>query len=192
MRTWDRAIATAGALTLAVTLAGCNEIAAPKRQQSAAEQRTTFRLGEDSSPQEYEWTDKNDTTTYTVTPTQVEAGTEADVKNSGLDLDELPGPRIPIFVRTTLTITEGKPLWIRVMAGDLAIRATQDERTKALLVWGDVTWPNCPGHNSEKKVAKGKPVEICTTFLVTRGSTAQAVELWQGWHQDPLEWKVNS
>ncbi|MFJ3973414.1 hypothetical protein ACIPYR_35450 [Streptomyces parvus] len=193
MRRWRSAVSTVSALALAVALSGCNDTDDSKSVQSEAEQQTSFRLGEASSPQEYEGSKKSDTTTYTVTPTRVETGTEADMKNSGLDLDELEGPRIPIFVRSTLTVTDGNPLQIRVMAGDLAMRTAQGERTKALLVmWGEATWPNCPDHNAEKKVVKGKPQEICTTFLVTRGSKPDAVELGQGWYKDPLEWPVKN
>ncbi|MFD3970362.1 hypothetical protein [Streptomyces cyaneofuscatus] len=176
-----------------MALTGCNDTEDPKSKPKETEQQTSFRLGEASPPQEHESSQEGKTTTYTVTPTRVETGTKADMKNSGLDLDDLEGPRIPIFVRSTLTVTDGDPLRIRVMTGDLAIRTTQGDRTKALLVyWGEATWPNCPEHNAEKKVAKGKPQEICTPFLVTPFSEPEAVELGQGWYKDPLEWLAKS
>lgn len=193
MRSWKSVISTVGAIALAAALTSCSDTEAPRNKPKESEQQTSFRLGEASPPQEHERSNEGATTTYTITPTQVETGTKADLQNSGLDLDDLKGPRIPIFVRSTLTVTDGDPLQIRLMTGDLAIRTTHGERTKALLVWwGEATWPNCPEHNAEKKVAKGKPEEICTTFLVTPDSKPEAVELGQGWYNGPLEWSAKN
>ncbi|MFJ1952354.1 hypothetical protein ACIOGT_16295 [Streptomyces microflavus] len=197
MRTPTRAVpAVLTALALTMTLAACNDTSSGGGRgggaagSGASDDRKTFRLGEASPPQDSQKTD-SDGATYTVTPTKVVTGTPADVDRSGLDKSELPGPRIPVHVWSTLTHKSGKPMRIGDMDSDLVIRTDRDDRTKALLVmWGDVTWPNCPEPESEKRVAKGGSEEICTTFLITRGEKPAAVELEQGFHSEPLEWTV--
>ncbi|MFH9201974.1 hypothetical protein ACH4KT_31655 [Streptomyces anulatus] len=133
-----------------MTLAGCYETdeSNGEKNTGSAEQKMTFRLGEASPRQESLASDtKGDT--YTVTPTRVETGTKADMDKSGLDLDDLPGPRVPVYVWSTLTNHGAQPMRIREMVGDLVLRTEQGDRTKALLVMmGEATWPNCPdcGH----------------------------------------------
>lgn len=197
MRTWTRAVPKAlGALALALVLAGCNDIDSGKSGKGSgsgsgsSDDRTTYRLGEASPPQKSTMQATKDST-FTVTPTKVLTGTEADMAKSGLDLAELPGPKVPVYVWTTLTHKSGKPVPVGDMDGDLVVRTDQDDRTKALLVlMGDATWPDCPAPETEKELSKGQSAEICTTFLITRGEKAAAVELTQGFYNDPLEWPV--
>ncbi|MFJ6615587.1 hypothetical protein ACIQPT_35510 [Streptomyces sp. NPDC091289] len=194
MRKWNRAVPAAlGALALTVTLVGCTDTDDAKggkggKNAGSSEEKKTFRLGE-RSPSQGSMRADEEGATYTVTPTRVETGTKADMDHSGLDLNQLPGPKVPVHVWSTLTHTEGRPMRIREMAGDLVIRTDQGERTEALLVWmGEATWKNCPEPDSEKKVGEGKSEKICTTFLITRGTEPEAVELTRGWYKEPLEW----
>ncbi|ARF72624.1 hypothetical protein B7C62_10315 [Kitasatospora albolonga] len=196
-RTLTRAVPAAlAAIALTVTLAGCGGALSDTGKSDGAapsgspDDRKTFRLGE-SSPQQGGLKKDEGGATYTVTPTKVVTGTSEDVNKSGLDKSQLKGPRVPVHVWSTLTHTGGKPMRIGAMDGDLVIRTDRGDRTKALLVmWGDVTWPNCPEPDSEKKLAKGTSEKICTTFLITRGEKPTAVELEQGFHSEPLEWPV--
>ncbi|MFB8350636.1 hypothetical protein ACFXI8_01000 [Streptomyces niveus] len=205
MRTWTRAVPAAlGALALALALAGCNDTDSGKSGKGSgygsgsdsgssddkADDKTTYRLGEASPPQESTMQATKDST-FTVTPTKVLTGTEADMAESGLDLAELPGPKVPVYVWSTLTHKSGKPMPVGDMDDDLVVRTDQDDRTKALLVlMGDATWPDCPAPDTEKELSEGQSAEICTTFLITRGEKAAAVELTQGFYNDPLEWPV--
>lgn len=187
--------AAASVLALALVLTGCNDSAPAKSASSStpdgAENKTSYHLGESSPPQESMVTTSADST-YTVTPTKVRMGTATDVENSGLDTAELPGPRVPVYVWSTLTHKSGRTaMKVDEMDNDLVIRTDRGDRTKALFVlMGDATWPDCPTPDSEKKLSAGESAEICTAFLITRGERAAAVELTQGFSGEPLEWPV--
>lgn len=195
MHTSTRAVpALLAAIALTVTLAGCEDSFSNEGKggpsAGSSEEKKTFRLGEPSSPQESPKTDSKGAT-FTVTPTRVETGTKADMDKSGLDLGQLPGPKIPVYVWSTLTHTGGKPMRIGDMNGDLVIRTDRGDRSQALFVlMGEAAWPNCPEPDSEKRVSKGEAEEICTAFLIPRDEEAEAVELGQGFHSEPLEWPV--
>ncbi|MFB4424312.1 hypothetical protein C5F59_024920 [Streptomyces sp. QL37] len=196
--TWIRTVpAAAAALALAVVLTGCDDSAPAKGGNSpspdATKDKTSFRLGEPSPLQDSMLTTSADSK-YTVTPTKVQMGTAADLDNSGLDTAELPGPRVPVYVWSTLAHKSGKTaMKIDEMDNSLVIRTDRGDRTKALFVlMGDATWPNCPAPDSEKKLNVGESAKICTAFLITRGERAEAVELTQGFSGETLEWPVKS
>lgn len=197
MRTWTRAVPAAlGALALAFALVGCNGTDSGKSgrgsgsDSGSSEEKTTYRLGEASPPKKSTMQATKDST-FTVTPTKVVTGTAADMEKSGLDLAELPGPKVPVHVWTTLTHKSGGIMKVGDMDDDLIVRTDRDDRTKALFVlMGGVTWPDCPEPDTEKQLNEGQSAEICTTFLITRGEKAAAVELAQGFYKDPLEWPV--
>ncbi|MFD9604719.1 hypothetical protein [Streptomyces sp. NPDC059970] len=179
-------------MTLALT--GCSNSNPENGGKNSAgtQEETALRLGQ-ASPEQESMMKATSGSKYTVTPTKVITGTAADIKKSGLDTDELPGPRVPVYVWTTLTHKSGKALRIGDMDDDLVIRTDTGDRIKALLVLlGDATWPNCPTPDTDKVVGAGKTAEICTAFLITRGEKAAAVELTQGFYADPVEWPVNS
>lgn len=199
MSMWIRVVpAAAGALTLAAVLTGCNgsggsvtDNGGSSSAPAPVKDKTSYRLGEPSPPQEGMTTTTADSR-YTVTPTKVQTGTEADVENSGLDTTQLPGPRVPVYVWSTLTHKSGKTaVKVDEMDNNLVIRTDRGDRTKALFVlMGDATWPNCPAPDSEKELSAGESAEICTAFLITRGEKAAAVELTQGYSGEPLEWPL--
>ncbi|MCX5341304.1 hypothetical protein [Streptomyces atratus] len=197
MRTWNRAVpAAVGALALAVVLTGCNDSDSGKgghsSSSSSSEDKTTYRLGEASPPQESTM-QKSKGSKFTVTPTKVQTGTKADMDNSGLEKDKDEAPKVPVYVWSTLTHKSGKPMEVGDMDDDLVVKTDKGERTKALIViMGDAKWPNCPAPDTGKKVSPGQSEKICTAFLVPEGQKAAAVELSQGFYNDPLEWPVKN
>ncbi|MFF3504413.1 hypothetical protein [Streptomyces sp. NPDC003247] len=204
MRTWTRAVpATLGALALAVVLTGCNDSGSGSETaqggsgdraegDTGSEDRTTYRLGEASPPQE-STLQASKGATFTVTPTKVRTGTEAEVDDSGLQLDESDGAQVPVYVWTTLTHKSGKAMAVGDMDDDLIVKTDKDERTKALVVLlGEAQWPDCPAPDTEKELSAGQSEDICSVFLVPAGRQAAAVELSQGYYADPLEWPVTS
>ncbi|MFE3899931.1 hypothetical protein ACFXPY_06065 [Streptomyces sp. NPDC059153] len=197
MRTWNRAVpAAVGALALAVVLTGCNDSDSGKggldSGSSSSEDRTTYRLGEASPPQESTM-QKSKGSKFTVTPTKVQTGTKADMDNSGLDKDKDEAPKVPVYVWSTLTHKSGKPMEVGDMDDDLVVKTDKGERTKALIViMGDAKWPNCPAPDTGKKVSPGQSEKICTAFLIPEGQKAAAVQLSQGFYKDPLEWPVKN
>ncbi|MFD7130845.1 hypothetical protein [Streptomyces sp. NPDC059894] len=202
MRTWTRAVpATLGALVLAVVLTGCDDSGSKKTQggsgdraegETGSDSRTTYRLGEASPPQESTMRASKGAT-YTVTPTKVQTGTEADVDASGLQLDASDGAQVPVYVWTTITHRSGKAMAVGDMDDDLIVKTDKDERTRALLVLlGEAQWPNCPAPDTEKELSAGQSEDVCSVFLVPAGQQAAAVELSQGYYADPLEWPVTN
>jgi hypothetical protein len=197
MRTWIRGVPTAvGAVALAVVLAGCNGYESltggsdKGTADSADAERTTYKLGEASPPQESTMVASKGST-FTVTPTEVRTGTKADMDNSGLKQDD--GPEIPVYVSVTLTHKSGKAMAVGDMDDDLVLRASNGQRTRALLViLGQATWPDCPAVDTEKQLSAGESADLCVAFLVAEGVKPAAVELTQGFYKEPLEWPVGS
>ncbi|WP_216586555.1 hypothetical protein [Streptomyces brasiliscabiei] len=198
MRTWTRAVPAAmGALALAVALSGCNDSASGKDSGSAgakasAAKKASYRLGEASPPQESTM-QASKGATYTVTPTKVRMGTQADMKNSGVQLDKSDGPQVPVYVSATLTHKSGKAMTVGDMDDDLVVATDKGQRTKALIVlMGQAKWPSCPASDTEKHLSGGQSAKICSVFLVPEGQKASAVELAQGYYNDPLKWPVKN
>ncbi|MGK5733178.1 hypothetical protein [Streptomyces sp. URMC 124] len=204
MRTWMRAVpVAAGALVLAVGLAGCSESGSGKRRGSsgshsshsgagASGEKTTYRLGE-TSPEQESSMQKSADAKYTVTPTKVRMGTKADMDNSGLKKDDKDGPKIPVYVWSTLTHKSGKPMELGDMDNDLVIRTNAGQRTRALIVlMGEAKWPDCPAPQNSKQVGPGQSENICTAFLIPESQKAAAVELTRGFTKKPLEWPVEN
>lgn len=197
MRTWTRAVPAAmSALALAVVLTGCNGSDSGKdglgSGSGSSDGKTTYRLGEASPPQESTMQKSKDST-FTVTPTKVETGTKADMDQSGLEKDKGEAPKVPVYVWTTLTHKSGKAMEVGDMDDDLIVKTDKGERTKALLViMGEATWPNCPAPDTGRELSAGQSEKICTAFLIPEGQKAAAVELSQGFYDDPLEWPVKS
>ncbi|MEU5193650.1 hypothetical protein AB0G86_06240 [Streptomyces scabiei] len=199
MRTWTtRAVPALGALVLTAALTGCNDSAtdkgansgAPKADGTADAERTVYRLGEASPPQETSMKRSNGST-FTVTPVKVETGTKADMENSGLKLDKSDGPQVPVYVTVKYAHTSGKAIPLGDMDDDLVVKTSGNQRTRALIVLlGQATWPNCPAPDTEKQVGAGQSETVCTAFLIPASQTAAAVELTQGYYNPPLEWPV--
>ncbi|MEU1077758.1 MULTISPECIES: hypothetical protein [unclassified Streptomyces] len=188
--------AAMGALALAVVLTGCNGTDSPQGHPSSAsrtaQEQTTYRLGQVSPVQESTMQDSAGAT-YTVTPTKVVTGTAADMNNSGLEKDATDGPQVPVYVWSTLTHKSGRAMRLGDMDDDLIVKTSGGQRTRALIVLlGQATWPNCPPFDSDKKLAAGQSEQICSAFLIPAGQKATAVQLFQGYYQDPLEWPVKS
>jgi hypothetical protein len=79
------------------------------------------------------------------------------------------------------------------MDDDLVVATDKGQRTKALIVlMGQATWPNCPASDTEKQLSGGQSEKICNVFLVPEGQKASAVELTQGYYNDPLKWPVTN
>ncbi|MFD5787644.1 hypothetical protein ACFWH1_13645 [Streptomyces sp. NPDC127037] len=190
MRTWTRAVPAAmGALVLAAVLTGCNgSDSDDKKGSGGSDDRTSYRLGEASPPQESTM-QKSKGATYTVTPTKVRTGTTADMDNSGLDKEKGEAPKIPVYVWATVTHKSGKAMEVGDMDDDLVVKTDKGERTKALIViMGEAKWPDCPAPDSEKKLSAGQSEKICKAFLIPEGQKAAAVQLSQGFTAEPLEW----
>ncbi|MGW0844274.1 hypothetical protein ACWD26_29870 [Streptomyces sp. NPDC002787] len=159
---------------------------------SAAKEKTTFRLGEASPAQESQMQNSAGAT-YTVTPTRVATGTKADMDNSGLEQDKKDGPKVPVYVWSTLTHKSGKAMALGDMDDDLVVKTDAGQRTRALIVLlGQAKWPDCPAFDPDKKLAPGQSERICTAFLIPQGQKAAAVELTQGFYKEPLVWPVKS
>ncbi|MCG7524677.1 hypothetical protein MHW47_09530 [Streptomyces sp. OfavH-34-F] len=190
MRMWTRAVPAAlGALGLAVALTGCG--GSDSDGGKSGEDRTSFRLGEASPPQESTM-ERAKGSTYTVTPTKVETGTKADMDNSGLDRDKDKEPKIPVYVWATVTHKSGKAMEVGDMDDDLIVETDKGTRTKALIViMGEAKWPNCPAPDTSKKLKAGESEKICKAFLIPEGQKAAAVQLGQGFTREPLEWPVS-
>ncbi|WNI26547.1 hypothetical protein [Streptomyces sp. ITFR-16] len=193
MRTWTRAVPAAmGALVLAVVLSGCNGTDSGKSGRKSgshgSEDRTAYRLGEASPPQESTM-EKSKGSTFTVTPTKVETGTMADMDKSGLDKDKDDEPKIPVYVWATVTHKSGKAMEVGDMDDDLVVKTDKGERTKALIViMGEAKWPNCPAPDTDKELSAGQSEKICKAFLIPDGQKAAAVQLSRGFTKEPLEW----
>jgi hypothetical protein len=190
--------AATGVLALAVALTGCGGSASGKGQGGAgakasgdqADTKTSYRLGEASPPQESTM-QASKGATYTVTPQEVKMGTQADVKNSGLQLDKSDGPQVPVYVSATFTHESGKAMTVGDMDDDLVVKTDKGQRTRALIVlMGQAKWPDCPAADTEKQLSAGQSAKVCEVFLVPAGQTAAAVELSQGYYSPPLEWPV--
>ncbi|MGW2748106.1 hypothetical protein [Streptomyces sp. NPDC001450] len=187
MRT--RAIsASAGALALVVILAGCNGVgsgssgAQPSAGSTAA--RTTFSLGETSPVQDSDMK-TSDGAKYTVTVTQVQTGTKADMDNSGLEQDSTDRPTVPVYVWTTLAHKSGPPMRVGDMTKNLLIN-----HTMSLMVIGEPKWPNCPLFDPDTKLRAGQLKKVCQVFLIPAGEQPASVQLFQGFSRDPLRWMV--
>ncbi|MEU1816797.1 hypothetical protein ABZ543_16560 [Streptomyces roseifaciens] len=204
MRTWTRAVpAAVGALALAMVLTGCSDSGSGKRRGSSgshssnsgagkSDEKTTYRLGE-TSPEQESSMQKSSDAKYTVTPTKVQMGTRADMDNSGLKKDDKDGPKIPVYVWSTLTHKSGTPMELGNMDNDLVIKTNGGQRTRALIVlMGEAKWPNCPEPQSSKQLGPGQSENICTAFLIPEGQKAAAVELTRGFTKKPLEWPVEN
>ncbi|MET9847861.1 hypothetical protein [Streptomyces ossamyceticus] len=200
MRTWTtQAVpAAVGALALAVALTGCNGSATgkgagtPDAGSKPSSEKTVYRLGEASPPQESSMK-RSKGSTFTVTPINVETGTKADVKNSGLKLDASDGPQVPVYVTVKYTHASGKAMQLGDMDDDLVVKTSGNQRTRALLVLlGQAKWPNCPAADTEKQLSAGQSETVCTTFLIPASQMPAAVELTQGYYNPPLEWPVKS
>jgi hypothetical protein len=199
--TWARALpAATGVLALAVALTGCGGSASGKSQGGAgvkasgdkADTQTSYRLGEASPPQESTM-QASKGATYTVTPQKVRMGTEADVKASGVQLDKSDGPQVPVYVSATLTHKSGKAMTVGDMDDDLVVATDKGQRTKALIVlMGQAKWPDCPAADTEKQLSAGQSEDICNVFLIPAGQKATAVELTQGFYNEPLKWPVKN
>ncbi|MFD7956031.1 hypothetical protein ACFV4X_21360 [Streptomyces ardesiacus] len=179
---------------LAVVLTGCNGTDSaqghPSSASSTAQEQTTYRLGQVSPVQESTMQDSADAT-YTVAPTKVATGTAADMNNSGLEKDTTDGPQVPVYVWSTLTHKSGKAMRLGDMDDDLIVKTSGGQRTRALIVLlGQAKWPDCPPFDPDKKLAAGQSEQICSAFLIPEGQKATAVELFQGYYKDPLEWPV--
>ncbi|MCX5144830.1 MULTISPECIES: hypothetical protein [unclassified Streptomyces] len=191
MRTWTRAVPAAmGALALAVVLSGCNGTDSAKdgKGSGSSDDKKTYRLGEASPAQESTMKESKGST-FTVTPTKVATGTKADMDNSGLDKDKDKSPKIPVYVWATVTHKSGKAMEVGDMDDDLVVKTDKGERTKALIViMGEAKWPDCPAPDSLKKLTAGQSEKICKAFLIPEGQKAAAVQLSQGFYDEPLEW----
>ncbi|WP_308120057.1 hypothetical protein [Streptomyces bambusae] len=183
-------------MTLAVVLTGCNGMDVGKGSGSSspspgASARTTFKLGE-AGPEMESAKQKSADAKYTVAPTRVETGTKADMDGSGLRKDDKDGPRIPVFVWSTLTHKSGSAMEVGDMDDDLVVRTNTGYRTRPLIVFmGSATWPNCPATDDSKQLSAGQSEKVCTAFLIPEGQTAAAVEVTRGFHAKPLEWPLN-
>lgn len=189
--------ATVAALALALTACGnggdsADGKARPSEGRSeSAKARTSFRLGE-PSPIKESTAEKDKGTKYTLTPTKVETGTKADMANSGLKRDKDDEPQVPVYVWTTLRHVGGKPMASGDMDDDLIVRTDKGKRTRALIVLlGEAKWPDCPTPEN-KTLRPGQSQKICKAFLIPEGQKASAVELFQGFSKEPLEWPVGS
>ncbi|MEV5139980.1 hypothetical protein AB0K71_30875 [Streptomyces syringium] len=152
----------------------------------------TFQLGE-ASPEQDSAKTASVGAKYTVTPTEVQTGTKADMDSSGLEKDEKNGPQTPVHVWSTLTHKSGKAMKVGDMDGNLVLRTAQGQRTRALIVWmGVAKWPNCPTSDTDKQLSAGQSEKICTAFLIPEGQKPAAVELTQGYYKKPLAWPVNN
>ncbi|WP_406447430.1 hypothetical protein OG782_01230 [Streptomyces sp. NBC_00876] len=196
MRTWTRAVPAAmGAVVLAVVLSGCNgtdSAGGGNSGSDSSKEKTTYRLGEASPPQESTMQKSKDSK-FTVTPTKVETGTKADMDKSGLDKNKDDGPQVPVYVWATVTHKSGKAMEVGDMDDDLVVKTDKGERTKALIViMGEATWPNCPAPDTAKRLSPGQSEKICQAFLIPEGQKAAAVQLSQGFYKDPLEWPAGS
>ncbi|WP_307821663.1 hypothetical protein [Streptomyces coffeae] len=193
--------ATLGAVALAVALTGCNGSDSKGKSDGkkkgkvsssapAKKEQQTFRLGEASPPQKSDMKESSGAT-FTVTPTKVVTGTKAEMDASGLKKDKEDGPQIPVHVWSTLTHKSGKAMEIDDMDDDLVMRTNVEKRTRALIVLlGEAKWKDCPAPDDTKKLTPGQSEKICTTFLIPEGQKAAAVELTQGFYNEPLEWPV--
>ncbi|MGW3009502.1 hypothetical protein ACWC9R_11780 [Streptomyces sp. NPDC001219] len=174
---------------LTLVLTGCGDSELEKRRDTSrspsAVEKTRFRLGEASPPQESaEYADAK----FTVTPTKVLTGTKKDVARSGLEKDQ---GGLPVYVWSTVTQKTGKAMEVGAIEGELIVKTNMEERTRSLFVlMGDATWPNCPTTDLTKKLIPGQPAKICTAFLITEGQKAAAVEFSRGYGTAPLEWPV--
>jgi hypothetical protein len=196
MQMWTRAVPAAlGALILAVALSGCGDSGTGKKEVSdsgaaatgdnASDGKTTYRLGEASPPQEHTM-QKYKGSTFTVTPTKVETGTEADLEASGLQLDESDSSKVPVYVSATLTHKSGKAMAVGDLDDDLIVRTDKDERTRPLIVlMGQAKWPKCPSTDTEEQLGAGQSESICNVFLIPKGQKPAAVELTQGFTAAP-------
>lgn len=197
MRTWTGAAPVAiGAVTLAVTLTGCNflEPAKGKNGSGAPASKTdkTYRLGEPSPPQESTMQKSSDAT-FTVTPTKVQTGTKADLDRSGLDQKKEDGPRVPVYVWATLTHKSGTAMELGDMDDDLVVKTNTGGRSRALIVlMGQAKWPNCPSFDTTKMLSAGQSEQTCRVFLIPEGQQVAAVQLSQGFNSEPLEWTVTN
>ncbi|MFK4120024.1 hypothetical protein [Streptomyces longwoodensis] len=185
------ALGTAAALTL--TACGAAEDNGGEHNASAtstATARTTFRLGDESPLQESSM-QRSQGATYTVTPTKVVTGTEADMERSGLEQDDEDGPQVPVYVWSTFRHKSGKPMALGDMDDNLVVRTNAGHRTRALIViMGRAKWPDCPPFDSATVMAAGQSASICTAFLIPQGQQPAAVELTQGFYRQPLVWPV--
>ncbi|MEU8823680.1 hypothetical protein [Streptomyces sp. NPDC048636] len=190
--------ATLGAVALAVALVGCDDSDSKGKSDgkrdsgssSREKKQQTFRLGEASPPQKSDMKASSGAT-FTVTPTKVVTGTKDEMDNSGLKKDKKDGPQIPVHVWSTLTHKSGKAMEVGDMDADLVVRTASGQRTRALIVlMGEAKWKDCAAPDTGKKLAAGQSEKICTTFLIPEGQKAAAVELTQGFYNDPLEWPV--
>ncbi|MFJ6650991.1 hypothetical protein ACIQPS_35840 [Streptomyces sp. NPDC091290] len=187
------------ALALAVALSGCGDSGTGSKEpnsgtaatgDTASGGNTTYRLGEASPPQK-QTMQKYKGSTFTVTPTKVKTGTKADLKASGLQLDESDGSRVPVYVTVTLTHNSGKSMAVGDLDDGLVVRTDKDERIRSLIVLvGQAKWPNCPPVDTEKQLKAGQSASICNVFLIPQGEKPAAVELTQGFTTAPLEWLV--
>ncbi|NSC22659.1 hypothetical protein FM076_16360 [Streptomyces albus subsp. chlorinus] len=206
MRTWTRAVpVTAGALVLALALTGCNSSGKKGHKSDSdssssssssggsgsAKEKTTYRLGQASPVQKGD--SEGAKGSFTVTPTKVQTGTKADMANSGLEKDKDEGPKIPVYVWSTITHKSGEPMKVGDMDDDLQVKTDKGQRTKALIVlMGEAKWPNCPSFDRDEKLKAGQSKKICTAFLVPEGQKATAVELSRGFYKKPLQWRADS
>ncbi|WP_234345136.1 MULTISPECIES: hypothetical protein [Streptomyces] len=150
-----------------------------------------MRLGEASPPQNSTKKASADAR-FTITPTRVRTGTQAEMKRSGLKEDKGSGPQVPVFVWSTLTHKSGTPMELSDVP-DLVVRTDQDHRTRPLIVvMGQAQWSDCPDTDGSKKLHAGQSQKICTAYLIPEGQKAAAVELSRGFYQAPLEWPVTS
>ncbi|WP_010473049.1 hypothetical protein [Streptomyces sudanensis] len=194
-------VAAAGALALVLALAGCDGgsgtgakggespgATATGSPGGAGGERTTYRLGEES-PEVESTMQASSGARFTLTPTRVRTGTEADMKASGLEEDGKKGPQIPVHVWTKITHKSGKPMKVGDMDDDLVVRTDEGTRTRALIVLlGEAKWTGCPAPDTEKELGPGQSQEICTTFLIPADQKAAAVEMTRGFYKEPLEW----
>ncbi|MEU2831098.1 hypothetical protein ABZ667_20830 [Streptomyces lavendulae] len=188
------AAATAGALALTAALTGCEGPAtgAKRKAPAPAADRTAYSLGEPSELHDSSRQD-SDGAKFTVTPTRVVTGTEADMDGSGLKKDASEGPQVPVFVHSTLTHKSGPAMQVRDMDDDLIVRTDSGLRTKALIViMGSAKWADCPGVDDDKKLTPGQSEQVCAAFLIPANQKAAAVELSRGFMKPPLEWPVRN
>jgi hypothetical protein len=196
MRTRTRVMpAAVGVLTVAVALTGCKDSGSESRGGSGSpttDSKTIYRLSE-ASPLQESTMQKSKGATWTVTPTKVQTGTKAEVDNSGVQLDKSDGLQVPVYVWATLTHKSGKSMAVGDMDDDLVVATDKGQRAKALIVlMGQAKWPNCPASDTEKQLSAGQSEKICNVFLVPEGQKASAVELTQGYYNDPLKWPIKN
>ncbi|MEU1404784.1 hypothetical protein ABZ471_20845 [Streptomyces sp. NPDC005728] len=118
--------------------------------------------------------------------TTAQTGTKRDMDQSGLEQDPTKRPTVPVYVRANLSHKSGKPMKVGDMTTDLMIN-----RTKALIVlMGEATWPDCPPFGTEKKLSAGQSQTVCQVFLIPAGEKPAEVQLWQGFYNDPVRWRV--